>query len=128
MHFTVCYYHVTYTFQSESTLYRCLNVKELLANKEVRYLKFRWQQQNLNPRPLDHLAKLVKWLSCVVGTYLDGAFDYMLLSCHVRVLEWIHTLIVNPLLYVTWYVQIRTFIYCTCFKRGIPWHSGNYRV
>ena len=28
---TVCSCHVTYTFQSESTLYSCLNVKELLA-------------------------------------------------------------------------------------------------
>ena len=27
----VCYYHVTYAFGSESTLYSCLNVKELLA-------------------------------------------------------------------------------------------------
>ena len=27
----VCYYHVTYAFQSESTLYSRLNVKELLA-------------------------------------------------------------------------------------------------
>ena len=33
MHFTltVCFYHVTYAFQSESTLYICLNVRELLA-------------------------------------------------------------------------------------------------
>ena len=28
---TVCSYHVTYAFQSESTFYSCLNVKELLA-------------------------------------------------------------------------------------------------
>ena len=28
---TVCSYHVTYAFQSESTLYGCLNVKELLT-------------------------------------------------------------------------------------------------
>ena len=28
---TVCSCHVTYAFQSESTLYSCLNVKELLA-------------------------------------------------------------------------------------------------
>ena len=28
---TVCSYHVTYAFQSESTLYSCLNVKDLLA-------------------------------------------------------------------------------------------------
>ena len=27
----VCSCHVTYAFQSESTLYSCLNVKELLA-------------------------------------------------------------------------------------------------
>ena len=30
-HLTVCSYHVTYTFQSESTLHGCLNVKELLV-------------------------------------------------------------------------------------------------
>ena len=28
---TVCSYHVTYAFQGESTLYSCLNIKELLA-------------------------------------------------------------------------------------------------
>ena len=28
---TVCFYHVTYAFQSESTLCSCLNVKEPLA-------------------------------------------------------------------------------------------------
>ena len=28
---TVCSYHVTYAIQSETTLYSCLNVKELLA-------------------------------------------------------------------------------------------------
>ena len=28
---TVCYYNVTYTFESESTLYSCLHVKEILA-------------------------------------------------------------------------------------------------
>ena len=27
---TACSYHVTYAFQSESTLYSCLNVKEPL--------------------------------------------------------------------------------------------------
>ena len=31
----VCYYHVTYAFQSESTLYSCLNVKELLAQNRL---------------------------------------------------------------------------------------------
>ena len=31
VHLTVCSYHVMYVFQSESTFYRCLNVKELFA-------------------------------------------------------------------------------------------------
>ena len=31
IHMTACSCHVTYAFQSESTLYSCLNVKELLA-------------------------------------------------------------------------------------------------
>ena len=42
---------------------------------------------------LNHLAKLAKWLSCVVRTYLYAAFDCMLLSCHVRVSDWIYTLL-----------------------------------
>ena len=32
---TVCLYHVTYAFQSESTLYSCLNAKELLARSSL---------------------------------------------------------------------------------------------
>ena len=31
VHLTVCYYHVTYAFQSASRLYRCLNVTELFS-------------------------------------------------------------------------------------------------
>ena len=30
----VCYDHVTYVFQSESTLYSCMNVKEFLAGNK----------------------------------------------------------------------------------------------
>ena len=44
---------------------------------------------------LSHLVKLTKWFSCVVSRYLcGGAFDYVFLSCHKRVLEWIYTLVV----------------------------------
>ena len=38
-------------------------------------------------RILKHLLKLAKWLSCVVSSYLYGAFDCMLLSCHVWVFQ-----------------------------------------
>ena len=98
VHLIVCSYHVTYEFESESTLYSCLNAKELLARKR-RHI-WRWSdckgtrtKNHLFPkRTLNHLAKLAKWLSCAVSTYLYGAFECMLLSCHVRVWEWIHTL------------------------------------
>ena len=33
---TVCSCHVTYAFQSESTLYSCLNEKELLAQNSCK--------------------------------------------------------------------------------------------
>ena len=36
---TVCYFHVTYTFQSESTPYNCPNVKGTPSSKQSRYLK-----------------------------------------------------------------------------------------
>ena len=41
---------------------------------------------------LNHLAKLVKLLSCVVSTYLYGALDCKFLSCNVRISEWIFIL------------------------------------
>ena len=40
-------------------------------------------------RTLSNLAKLGKWLICVVSTYLYGAFDCVLFSCRIRVSEWI---------------------------------------
>ena len=116
VHLTICYYHVTYVFQSESSLYSCLNVKELLARNR----RDIWSLSNSNgirthnhlvrKRTLNHLAKLAKWLSCVVIIYLYGAFDCMLSSCHVQIRV--------PLLSLK--LQI--------FEQEVPWHSGNYRM
>ena len=76
----------------------CLNVKELLARSRRHFWSLidsnviRTHKYLVRKLTLNHLAKLAKWLGCVVSTYLYGAFDWMLLSCHVRVSEWIHTL------------------------------------
>ena len=65
---TLYYYHVTYVFQSESTL-NCLNVKELLARNRhniwsLNYSNESWSLNHLVcERKLTHLANLVKWLS-----------------------------------------------------------------
>ena len=97
VHLIVCFYHVMYEFESESTLYSCLNVKELLARSRRHIWRLsdcngtRTHNHLLRKRTLNHLAKLAKWLSCVVSTYLYVPFDCMFLSCNVRVWEWIHT-------------------------------------
>ena len=85
-HQTVCSCHVMYAFQSESTLYSWLNVKELLARSRHKIWSlsdsnWTWTHNHLVCKwTLNHLAKLVKWLSCVVSTYLFGAFDCMFLT------------------------------------------------
>ena len=60
----VCCYHVTYAFQSESTLYSCMNLKEFLARNrlEIRSLSdCNWTRTHnhlVHKRTLNHLAKL----------------------------------------------------------------------
>ena len=77
---SVCSYYVTHALQIESTLYRCLNVKELLTRgrREIWSLNdCNWTRTHhlVYKRTLNHLAKLAKWLVCVLKTYLYGAFD-----------------------------------------------------
>ena len=90
--------HVTYGFQSESTLYIWKNVKELLSRNMPGIWSLSdsngiWTDNHLvRIRTLNNFAKLTKWLSWSVSTYLYGAYDCMLLSSQVRISEWIHTL------------------------------------
>ena len=83
-------------FQSESTFYSSLNVKELLAvnRQDIQSLSNRNKIQTDNHLvhkwTLNHLAKLAKWLSYIVNTYLYNVSDCMLLSCHVCISEWIY--------------------------------------
>ena len=65
---TICYYHVRYEFQSESTRYNLLEYQRTPCLKQA-YLTFKLQQRDSNPQPnhlvckqtLNHLAKL--WLN-----------------------------------------------------------------
>ena len=80
VHLTVCSYYVKYAFYNKSTLYSCLNVKELLPQSKRNI----WSLSDCNgaqiynhllyKRTLNHLAKLAKWISCVVTTYLYRKF------------------------------------------------------
>ena len=97
-HLTVCSCHATYAFQSDSTLYSCLNVKERLAwnRRDIWNLsEWNWTRTNnhlVHKWKLKHLAQLVKLSSCLVSSYLYSGFDSVFLSCHVRVSECIPTL------------------------------------
>ena len=68
-----------HVFQSESTLYSCLNVKEFFAHnrRDIWSLSdsngIQTHNHLVSKQKLNHLAKLVKWLSCVVSAYLYGA-------------------------------------------------------
>ena len=81
-----------------SSLYDCLNFRELLARIRRKFCRlsdcnWTWTHNHLVcKRILNHLAKLAKWLSCVVSTSLSGAFDCMSLLCHVSISDWIQTL------------------------------------
>ena len=62
---TVCSNHITYAFQSEATLYSCLNVKELLARSRRDIWSFsdcNWTA-TVYKRILNHLAELAKLAS-----------------------------------------------------------------
>ena len=75
---TVCSYHVTYAFQSKSTLHSCLNVKELLARSRGKIWSLsdcNWTRTHnhlVRKRTLSHLAKLAKWLVSLTPSVSRG--------------------------------------------------------
>ena len=95
----------------------------------------------VHKRTINDLAKLAKWLSCVVSTYLYGAFDYMFLSCHIRI-QSESTVCIIWLVWPNGWVFVYELSGCgfgsscshlnfgfrACFDQGVPRHSGNYRA
>ena len=74
----------------------CLNVKELLARNRSHIWSLSdsneiWTHNHLVRKgTLDHIAKVAKWLSCVVSTYLDGAFDFICFWLYAS--HWYHNI------------------------------------
>ena len=113
---TVWSCHVTYAFQSESSLYSCLSVKKLLARSRCEI----WSLTNCNwtrthhhlvhKGTLNHLAKLANgWHSAI---WLNGwVFVYELNSCGFESS-----------------CSHLNFRFRDCFEQEVSWHSGNYRV
>ena len=88
---SVCYYYVTYAYQSESTLYICPNVNELISksNRDICILSdtngILMNNHLVYKQRINRLAWLVKRLSFVVSTCLERAFYCILLSSQVLV-------------------------------------------
>ena len=87
VHLTVCSCHATYTFQSGSTLYSCLNVKEILAQSTSKIwglsdCNWTWTQNHLVCKlTLNYLARLASdW---VVFWVLTCTVHLTVCSCHV---------------------------------------------
>ena len=67
---------------------KCLLALHFRSNNN----EIRTRNRLVRKRTLNYLAKLTKRLSCVISTFLYGAFDCMLLSCNLGVSEWIYPL------------------------------------
>ena len=105
---TVFSYHVTYAFQSESTLYSCLNVKEPLAwnRRDI------WNFSDCNGTRMHRTDKYSQHSSIIWLVWLNHwVLDYELSGCEFEP-RCCHL----------------NFRYYACFDQGVPWHSDNYRV
>ena len=84
-----------------STLCSCPNVNELLARNRRDILSL----SNYNRiRTRNHLAKLASWLNGWMFVYEQSGCEFESRCSHLN------------------------SRYCACFKQGVSWHSGNYRV
>ena len=105
---TVCSYYVMYSFQSESTLYSCLNAMEFLAWNRHDI----WNLSDYSGTRMHHRDKYSQYSSIIWLVWLNGWVLVYELSgsefgsscCHLN------------------------FRYHACFEQGVPWHSDNYRV
>ena len=121
IHLTVCFYHVMYAFQSESTLCSCLNVKELLAwsRREIwnlsdcnwirthNHLVYKCTVNHLvHKGTLNHLASLAKWLSvCLWTKWLSVRVQLQSLT-HVRECQQLGFVTLNSNLAVSGWVGL----------------------
>ena len=136
VYLTVCS-HVTYAFQSESILYSCLNVKELLARK----MRDIWNLGEWNgTRTRNHLVRkrVINW-AFTLKRVRDMIRTYTQLHRADKYSE--HSSIIWPVWLNGWVFVYElsgcgfqsccshlNFRYRPCFEQGVPWNSSNYRV
>ena len=109
-----------YGFQSESTVYSCLNVKELLSRNRRDIWRLgdsngiRTHHQLVRKWTLNHLPKWVKWHASIIRPIcLNGwEFVYELSGCgfHIVTVTW--TSVITPVSSNEWCLGIQPTIEC----------------
>ena len=138
VHLTVRSCHVSYAFQRESTLYSCLNVKELLApsKREIWSLSDRiWTRTH------NHFLDI--WATIECGFTLKRVRDMTRTYSQMHRTDKYsqHSSIIWPIWLNGWVFVYElsgcgfesrcshlNFRFRACFEQGVPWHSGKYKV
>ena len=95
IYLTACSFHITCTFQSESTLHRCLNFKEIFAwNRCDIYLNLRLRTIWL------WIGILLQPLALIFDNIFGPKVEWPFLSC-----------ICFPQMYAYWHLKIYTLFY-----------------
>ena len=79
VYLTVCYYHVMYEFQGESTLYNLPECQGTPCSKQAPYLKFKWQQRDSNQHPLSSKTNTQPFSE--IGQMIELFSEYLSLRC-----------------------------------------------
>ena len=96
-------YLITCNSNSDKIIWKCIHLSKICSDGALTNLEqterdlsdcngTQTHNHLIRKQTLKHLTKLAKRLSCIVSTYLYGDFDYMFLSYHVCIYEWMHTL------------------------------------
>ena len=88
VHLTVSYYHVTYEFESEFTLYSLPECQGTPCSKQAPYLKFKWQQRDSNSHPLSLWMHTRPFSQ--TGQMIDLCCEYFYVGC-----IWLYVIIMS---------------------------------
>ena len=140
VHFIICTY-VTYAFQRDSTVYSCLYFNELFARNR----RGIWSLSDCNViwthKHLVHNRTFNQTFS-QTGQMTELCYEYLsVLATQFTTQYSQHSSIISPVWLNGWVFVYQlsgckfkyccshlNFRHCVCFKQGVLWHSGNYRV
>ena len=134
VHLIVCSYHVTYAFQSESTLFIWMNVKELLArsSREI------WSLSDCFEQGVPwYLGKYRVWIHSETHTWHDKNISqiyctdkysqYSSIILPVSLNGWVFVYELSGFGFESSCSHLN-FTFRACFEQGVPWHSSKCRV